>query len=562
MNELKSTLISMCGYLASVQSEDGGFSCEACGFEHGRADNAVFPFLCTYSLTGDPVWLTRAEKLLDFREKLENEDGSVANDFESPWKGITVFSAIGLYKSLSYFGQLIPSALYERIKERFIRSAKWVHENVRPGFRANVNYYCAAAAVNAMYGKTFSDGAYLESAVSLLSYCMNLFTENGILRGEGQPHGFSTPSGCVPADIGYIAGESIPCLTDAASVLGDTQTLRLLADYSAGLLEFMLPDGAWDNSFGSRNNKWTYYGSRTSTGCTGAFFALSRFRPELAAAAMRSLSLISGCSEGGALYGGPEYFLHRQKPCVHHTFSHASGIADAVASGAVCVPCSLSLPCDRPQNRILFFKEINTYKIYCGNWIATVTGNDYSTYTKANGASHASGGTLSMLYHRVRGPVIAGAVSEYKRTETNNMQIPSGSVPHRTLLPGLSITAGGKYFSTAQCFTPDITVSENTGEKYAFSVLVKTRPETSEGEPLPGADYSCFEYRFSETEVRITSHGVSAPGEARYVLPVISRSGASVRGEYSGREKIFFLTPGFGADEYSFPAENVDITIT
>ena len=31
-------------------------------------------------------------------------------------------------------------------------------------------------------------------------------------------------------------------------------------------LEFMLPDGAWDNSWGTRNYKWTYWGSRTSDG--------------------------------------------------------------------------------------------------------------------------------------------------------------------------------------------------------------------------------------------------------------------------------------------------------
>jgi hypothetical protein len=27
-------------------------------------------------------------------------------------------------------------------------------------------------------------------------------------------------------------------------------------------LEFMLHDGAWDNSWGTRNFKWTYWGNR------------------------------------------------------------------------------------------------------------------------------------------------------------------------------------------------------------------------------------------------------------------------------------------------------------
>ena len=32
-------------------------------------------------------------------------------------------------------------------------------------------------------------------------------------------------------------------------------------------MEFMLPDGAWDNSWGTRNYKWSWWGSRTSDGC-------------------------------------------------------------------------------------------------------------------------------------------------------------------------------------------------------------------------------------------------------------------------------------------------------
>ena len=29
-------------------------------------------------------------------------------------------------------------------------------------------------------------------------------------------------------------------------------------------LEFMLPDGAWDNSWGTRSFKWTYWGVKSS----------------------------------------------------------------------------------------------------------------------------------------------------------------------------------------------------------------------------------------------------------------------------------------------------------
>ena len=41
-------------------------------------------------------------------------------------------------------------------------------------------------------------------------------------------------------------------------------------------MEFMLPDGGWDNSWGTRNYKWTWWGSRTSDGCQPAYPGLSR----------------------------------------------------------------------------------------------------------------------------------------------------------------------------------------------------------------------------------------------------------------------------------------------
>lgn len=561
MNKTDKTLLSMCGYLASVQAEDGGFACEACGFEHGRADNAVFPFICCYSLTNDTVWLERVNRLLDFRKKLENDDGSVSNDFRSPWKGITAFSAIGLYKTLYYYDDILPDDLYDRIEECFVASARWVHENIKLGFRANINYYCASAAVNAMYGKMFSDDEYTRSAEELLGYCMGLFTRNGILRGEGQPHDFVTPNGCVPADIGYIVEESIPCLTDAAIALSNEKLLDKLAEYSVELLEFMLPDGAWDNSFGSRNNKWTYYGSRTATGCFGAFMSLSGYRAELAEAAWRNLELIEKCSRDGALFGGYEYDRYGQKPCVHHTFSHAVGLADAIASGFENERTGCELPCDNNKNRVLYFPEVNTYRIYCGKWIATVTGNDYGTYTRGNGAAHASGGALSMLYHRDCGPVIAGSVLEYKRTETNNMQIPTESVNHQSLLPGVEIVHDGKKYSTSLCSDCSIGVEESFDEDTKIAVNVSSYPESPEGDMIKKCGCAEIEYDFSDEEVGISLTLGDGYKGAEYILPVISGSGIVVDGDYTGKEPIFFLTCGFGADEYTFSSRKIKISL-
>ena len=225
-DKYRDLLIEWCDALLRAQITDkkseffGAFRCESCAFPHGRADNAIYPFVSAYHLTGDRKYLAAAERLLSFRKKLTKPSGAVQNDFSSPWEGITVFSAIGLLKTLCYYEAELPPALKERIEKCAIRSARWVHRKMEIGFPAYINYYCAAALVNALYDARYHDDAYRARAKELLEYCLELFTENGLLAGEGKPHDDRSPKGCLPIDIGYIVEESMPCLIHAAAVLG------------------------------------------------------------------------------------------------------------------------------------------------------------------------------------------------------------------------------------------------------------------------------------------------------------------------------------------------------
>jgi hypothetical protein len=86
-------------------------------------------------------------------------------------------------------------------------------------------------------------------------------------------------------------------------------------------MEFMLPDGAWDNSWGTRNFKWTWWGSRTSDGCHPAYRLLADRDPRFAEVSRRNLALMAACTHDGLLYGGPHYRAAGYAPCIHHTFS-------------------------------------------------------------------------------------------------------------------------------------------------------------------------------------------------------------------------------------------------
>ncbi|MCQ2461801.1 MAG: hypothetical protein MJ177_00160 [Clostridia bacterium] len=560
MDRYEKLLLSWCEYLVKMQNEDGGFRCESCGVSHGRADNAVYPLTFAYAKTGDAHFLKAAERVMRFREKLTCPDGAVKNDFGSEWKGITVFSVINLYKTLHYFRNIIPADFRRNLEVCLDSSSQWVFENIRPGFHSYINYYAAAACADAMYGSYKGNEEYTRLSRVLLSYCMENFTQNGLLRGEGQPHDITTAKGCAAIDIGYNAEESLPCLIAAADILGDFAALEKLCKYAKILLEFMMPDGAWDNSFGARNNKWTYYGSRTADGCTGVFTQLGGLDPVFYEAAKRNFTLLEKCTVDGALQGGRYYAVNGQKPCVHHTFCHACSLTDAVIEGIGKYNGKYALPCEGQGTYIKYFPELDTYKIRCADWYATVTGYDFTPGNYIKGASHASGGSLSMLYHADMGAVIAGSVYDYRRTEPLNMQNYEGETRHSSLIPRVEYEKNGKKY--ASCFDMGATIkAEKTGDAIcvtACSRLVLLADfESEQDAPIVKA-----EYIFSPDGIKINVKLNKKADGVKFILPIIENTAQLFSDSPCHKEKIFFLTGGFAADEYTFCVQNMSLYVS
>jgi len=557
MDKYRELLASWCDYLVAHTREDGGFDCESCETVHGRADNAIYPLSLQYSLSGDEKYLNTAKRLLDFRALLTHGDGSVQNDFGSPWKGITVFSAINLMKTVKHLGAALPAEFLNRIEQCGKSSAEWVHENIGIGFRSNINYYTAASTVNALYADLYGDERYRKKSAELLYYCLPLFTENGLLTGEGQPHSFRTARGCMPVDIGYNVEESLPCLVETATLLGDTEALKTLTANAEKLLEFMLPDGGWDNSFGVRNNKWTYYGSRTSDGVIGAFTTLGKYSSVFCEAAERTFEILKKCTHDGALYGGPGYYENRQMPCIHHTFCHAAALADAILCGIKEPEKRQTLPCDSSIASVKFIPEIASYRINSGGFLATVTAYDYSTYTYNRGAAHSSGGTMSLLYKKGAGPLVAGSVYEYKPTEPFNMQEPE-NVLHESLILRAECEKDGVVYSSCLDKNAGLEVEENDD---CITVKAEARLVNIEGEPLYSDDTVCrFTYRLFADRVEIGAEKINE--DIRFIVPVINGDRTVKTENKALKEDIFFLTGGFSAEKFSFSmAEDINLTI-
>lgn len=524
---------------------DGAFLCPACKYEHGRCQDAVYPLLYMAKRTGENKYLNAAKAVFDWQEKnLFCDDGSIYNDPNSAWDCITVFSAISLCEALEKHGSLLDTAAYQRWTSRLTCMASWLYTHLDEFTLANINYCATNSAALALCGKFLHRDDYCKQAQHLAHYALERITPNGLLYGEGKPRDALSARGCRPIDIGYNVEESIPSLVKYAVCENDTQALEKLTDVLGKQLLFMLPDGAWDNSFGTRSNKWTYYGSRTSDGCQAAYALLADRNPLFAEAALRNTLLMQKCSQGGLLHGGPEYPQHGERPCVHHTFTHANALACALDAGIEKFTHRTALPADNAQEPLRYFPEVDTYKIATGDWRATVTGFDF-----APESGHASGGTLTFLWHKKTGPLIAGSVVDYKLVEALNQQLSIKKSRHRTLVPRVECIRNKVRY--AQCYDTRavLTASQKEG-KVVIQVnasLVNLQQQMCFS-PLS----VLLRYTFSENGIEIKGKILGDnQTQTVFVLPLIGEKAFLQTENKVKTDSIFFLTGGFGAIEYT-----------
>lgn len=416
---------------------------------------------------------------------------------------------------------------------------EWLYSELDENYHANINYPVTNASALALLGKYFDREDYRKQAKHLADYAMEHITENGFLWGEGKPRDGVSPLGCRPVDMGYNLEESFPALVKYAYTVGDEDMLDKLSEVLFKQLDFMLPDGAWDNSFGTRNNKWTYWGSRTSDGCAPAFTLLAARNPVFAEAARRNTELVRACTYDGLLYGGPHYRRHGEHPCTHHTFEHANAIAFALEHTKNMPSERIALPCDGAAP-LKYYPEVNVYKIAAGDYRATVTGYDFNIVA----GCQASGGTLSLLWKYGVGPMIAASVTDYVLVEHHNMQLPRTTNKHRSLTPRLEVKKDGVPYSTAYFTTPKMTGMQKDGQVTVTAVTGlcdKTQNRL--------ADDLDREYTYTLTEDGIHITVTHAEG-TRLILPIIRGEVQMRRGSVESCEDTFFLTGGFMANEH------------
>lgn len=506
-----------------TKENDGGFLCPGCGMVHGRVGDAVYPLLRMARTSGDARYVRAAIAAHGWSERhVTRPDGSWVNDvFLNDWKGITVFRAIALSESLLHHGDLLDRATREAWRARLEKAFKFLD-----GFMTletgNINYPVTTAYAMSLGAEVFGNEAYAAKARTFAHAALDYFTPNGLLFGEGHPQRGRSAKGRPPVDLGYNVEESLPALALYALRTGDQAVMDQVVASLRAHMEFMLPDGAWDNSWGPRNFKWTWWGSRTSDGCHAAYRVLADKDPHFAEVSLRNLALMAACTHDGLLYGGPDYRAAGYRPCIHHTFSHASSLAAVLDLANPAPVARTELPRDKPYG-LRSFPEIGTHLASVGPWRASFTDYDFD-YLAPAGGGHASGGAVSLLYHQTLGPVLAASMTRYKAVEISNQQVPIDVANHQVLTPRIELLDGKEVFTNIADLTATFEVS---GSADAVRTMASGKLVTPEGK---GAVAYAVTHDLTAQGLKLTAKvtGLPAGKTARLVLPVIARADQAV----------------------------------
>ncbi|MDQ0360554.1 hypothetical protein [Breznakia pachnodae] len=395
-------------------SFDGAILCPCCTKVHGRIADLMYPLLVLQQSFPNEGYLDKAIALSKWEERmLSNEDGSYFNDRDKMWKGITVFTIIRYAHIIHYCSSSILEEYKKQWKKRLEKALEYLYMNIDT-LGGNVNYTITASEALAWGWKLFHTQKYYDKSKSLYNEAMSYVNQEGLIIGEGSPRRVQTSRGCNAIDIGYNLEESLPALFMCAELLEDENMKEEIVKLFNHHKYFLLDDGGIDNSFGSRNYKWTYWGSKTAKGCNAVLLKIARqyTRPEYEIFVLRNLKLLKNATVNGLLQEG--FSDGYDQTCIHMTFTQAMGLADLLVMNLSAKNITTNI---HKHNTTSYFQTLNTMIINYCNWRATLTSYDYE-YVKEG---HTSGGCLSLLKHKTFGLIFVSSMNIYKPIESNNM---------------------------------------------------------------------------------------------------------------------------------------------
>lgn len=508
--------------------EHGALGCPSCSHIHGRCMDAVYPFLYMADVTGDMKYRDAAILVINWAEQNVSQDDGSWTVIPNPksWKGISVFGAIALGEALKYHGHVLSEEIRNIWMTRLNRVGQYIFETFTISF-TNINYGGTAIYGLNLIGEVLKNDDFIFKSKSLAKEVTSYFTENeGLLFGECKPDSKKlSKKGLHGVDLGYNVEETLNSLVMYALKENDEELLKILTKSLNSHLEFMLPDGAWDNSWGTRQYKWSYWGSRTCDGSQPAFAMMAHINPVFGTAAVKNTELLKQCTENGLLHGGPHYVSHGVKPCVHHTFAHAKPLASLLDHWKYLPEINSDKKLPRTiADGITHFKDLDVTLFARGDWRGTISAYDAEYHYKYD-YRQATGGSLGILYHNKLGLICSASMAIYHLVEKNNQQPQPGK--DIALTPRIETYKNGEWFTNLFDLTANVKSTDND-EKIELLSNVKLKNEARE---VVSGTASVFQLKYTclreSMKIQVkTNQKISKP--TAFVLPIISPTGEKI----------------------------------
>jgi hypothetical protein len=488
----------------------------------GRSADSIFPLLWMAKHTGDHKYVEAAKLVYNWEQNncWHDELGCWFNNPNMPdsWKGITVFAAMTKYEAITYYPELLGEETIRGWKARLYRASEYLYETLTINF-GNINYPAFGTLAFYSLGKFFDEPRYIRRAEELAKGLLTYFTADGLFFGEGTR--VPNEHGQFPVDLGYNVEESLPALAYYARLTDNKVLYNKVLESKRVHLEFMLPNGGWDNSWGTRNFKWTLWGSRTSDGCHPGYYMLANEEPVFAEAVYRNLKCLEDSTSDNLLHSGPHEFIEGIAPSMHHTFNHAKALVNLLHVEKPDIPYT-----DRvlPREKVYGTKRydsIDTILFSKGAWRGTVTAYSMD-YREGRINGHASGGALTMLYHMQHDIVSASSMIEYERWEFFNM-LDEGLVENfMDLTPRLELRLDDNRVFRNICDHRANMASAENGDELIISarsrLLDGNQNAPDEGSPVVTVDYKIRDNVFT---VELAIDRPVSKGKLQFIYPVV-----------------------------------------
>lgn len=502
--------------------EHGALGCPSCDHIHGRCMDAVYPFMYMADVSGEKKYLEAAKLVIEWAENnVSQEDGAwtvVSNP--KTWKGITVFGAIALAETLHYHSHVLDQNTRNAWTDRLAKAGQYIYNTFSISF-TNINYGATAIYGLNLIGEVINNQEFKAKSKVLAEDVTAYFTANeGFLFGECKKSSNKlSAKGLHGVDLGYNVEESLNSLAMYALKENDEKLLELVTTSLDTHLEFMLPDGGWDNSWGTRMYKWTYWGSRTCDGSQPAYAMMAHKNPAFGTAVVKNTELLKSCTSDGLLHGGPGYIAAEIPPCVHHTFTHAKPLALLLNHWKHLPEINDATPLPREvADGVKYCKDLNVTLFARDDWRGTVSAYD-AEYHYKNDYRQATGGSLGVLYHNKVGLLCAASLAVYQMVERYNQQ-PQPNEDF-AITPRIETFDNNQWYTNLFDLTANVE-SLDRNNQIDITAAVKLKNEARETVGNTASDFT-INYNCSENVLNIsaiTNQAITQP--TAFILPIIS----------------------------------------